>query len=65
MNASTRSTSGTPASTTTVHAQWWAQNDATNADGFLMNSQDDGEAVFTAEREALREMGAPDTDSNV
>jgi hypothetical protein len=47
----------------TMAAQWWAQNEATNEDGFLMNSEDDGDNVFRAEREALAEMGAPDTDS--
>lgn len=49
----------------TMYAEWWAQNEATNDDGFLMNSVDDGERVLQAERDALAEMGAPDTDKIV
>lgn len=39
--------------------EWHAQNEATDADGFFMQ----GEAAFAAERAALAETGAPDTDA--
>lgn len=39
---------------------WLAQNDATDEDGFYL---EDGPEVHEAERQALREAGAPDVDA--
>jgi hypothetical protein len=40
-----------------MRASWTTQNEATNADGFLL----EGEASFAAELELLASMGCPDT----
>jgi len=37
---------------------WLTMNEATDEDGFYLQ----GEAAYEAERAALKEMGAPDTD---
>lgn len=36
-------------------AEWWAQNEATDADGFFL----DGEEAWEAEKRALAAMGCP------
>ena len=41
-----------------MRVSWTTLNEATNADGFLL----EGEANFTAECELLASMGCPDTD---
>ena len=41
-----------------MRVSWTTQNDATDADGFLL----EGEASFVAELEVLASMGCPDTD---
>ncbi len=41
-----------------MRIQWTTQNEATAADGYLL----DGDASFAAERELLASMGCPDTD---
>lgn len=43
------------------NAEWQAQNEATDEDGFFL----DGAAFLEAEREELRTMGAPDVDAIV
>jgi hypothetical protein len=39
---------------------WIAQNEAVDEDGFYL---EDGTAAYEAERAALKEMGAPDTEA--
>lgn len=46
---------------TLVPYSWWAQNEATDPPGCLLSGPD----AFEPEREALREMGAPDVDQIV
>ena len=41
-----------------MRVSWTTQNEATDADGFLL----EGQASFAAELEVLTSMGCPDTD---
>lgn len=55
----TNPTPTTNTAQTTERRVWWAQNEATDSDGFFL----EGDAFHEAERAELRAMGAPDTDS--